>query len=590
MKKVLLWLTCVIIVVSTCLCMFTACDTTPNDDPIDNTDKIEYQEYLKNTIGFNDNSDPNLSSYDTSMYYLNAWENFDETASSVGFPDMGDPFILYYEGYYYAYGTRGTTTFHCFRSKDLSHWERLPDCFTPESGSWSRYNLWAPDIQKIGDKFYLYYTAKYEYADGTDHCQIGVAIADTPYGPFKQFAGTNALGDTITLADTPFQGLEKNTILDATVFQDDDGELYMYFSFDLRGGDEEHRKMATDSATAEIWGVKMIDAVTWDISTLTPLLCAGYQKYTDAYPKIAWERWSPSFDSITGMECLEGPYMFKSNGKYYLTYCANSYVDINYAVGYAVSDNPLSGFEKPNDTYLENMLLGVPAEAGTYTANRYVDFMTGTGHASIFQTGSGEYMFAYHAHYTRGHWGEGAHGEWRCLSVDYIYFNDDGVPYTNGPTYSLQNTPSDVSGYSNIIGRATVKGEGENIEYLTDNYTSSRFGTKEPDGREATFERGTRSIEITFSEPVTVRAVNIYNSFDASKTVDAIKQIDFGNGNGIVNAQFNSRYYSEKYSDFVYPHAAFNILLDEELTTDRIVITISSEFDFALGEIEIIGK
>lgn len=199
-------------------------------------------------------------------------------------------------------------------------------------------------------------------------------------------------------------------------------------------------------------------------------------------------------------------------------------------------------------------------------------------------------MFAYHAHYTRGHWGEGAHGEWRCLSVDYIYFNDDGVPYTNGPTYSLQNTPSDVSGYSNIIGRATVKGEGENIEYLTDNYTSSRFGTKEPDGREATFERGTRSIEITFSEPVTVRAVNIYNSFDASKTVDAIKQIDFGNGNGIVNAQFNSRYYSEKYSDFVYPHAAFNILLDEELTTDRIVITISSEFDFALGEIEIIGK
>lgn len=557
--------------------------------PPDNTDyePIEYTEYSTSTVGFNDNSDESLLNYNTDLYYLNQWEKYD--TAGIGFPDMGDPMIVYDNGYYYAYGTRGTTSIHCFRSKNLSNWTRLSDCFVPEAESWGKTDIWAPDIQKIGDKWYLYYTAAYNYGD-TTHCQIGVAVADNPYGPFVQFTGTNANGEEITLADTPFKGLERHTILDATVFEDDDGSLYMYFSYDANTGSEEHRAMAKDSV-AEIWGVKLKDPVTWDLSTLTPLLSPGYQKYSDSYRKIAWETWSPSFDPVAGMECLEGPYMIKRDGKYYLTYCANSFIDINYAVGYAVCDSPLGEYYKPNDTYLKNMLLGVPAEAGTYTANRYLGFTTGTGHASIFRTGGGEYMFAYHAHYNRDEWDSTGYnrGNWRALSVDYLYFDENGDPYTNGPTYSLQNTPSDISGYTNLAPQAQFRAEGENVQYLNDNFTNRAYNTEEV-ARETTFSAGTRSIEIKFSSPVTVKAVNIYNSYDYTLSIEEIAQIDFGEGRGIVNARFNQRYFNSKIQDFIFPHCAFNIELGEELTTDRIVITVSSDFDFALGEIEIMGK
>lgn len=559
-------------------------------DPVDNggSDKIEYTQYASNTVGFNDNSDPDLSNYNKDLYYLNQWENYD---NGIGFPDMGDPMIVYDDGYYYAYGTRGTTSIHCFRSENLSNWVQLGDCFVPESGSWGRTSIWAPDIQKIGDKWYLYYTAAYNYGGNEMHCQIGVAVAEHPYGPFRQFVGTNANGETVTLADTSFQGLERHTILDSTVFQDDDGELYMYFSYDAKTGSEEMRARAKDTASAEIWGVKMKDPVTWDLTTLTPLISPGYQKLSDDYRKIPWETWSPSFDAILGIECCEGPYMIKSNGKYYLTYCANSYVDVNYAVGYAVSDTPLGEYYKPNDTYLENMLLGVPSAPGTYTYNRYMGFTTGTGHASVFKTAGGELMFAYHAHWNRDEWdGSGYNrGNYRALAVDYIYFDEKGVPYTNGPTYSLQNTPSDISGYKNIAPQATFRIEGDNAEYLYDRFTNRAYGTQEV-AREATFKAGTRSIELTFALPVTVKAVNIYNSYDKALSVDTVKQIDFGENRGIVKAKFNQRYYSAKYQDFIYPHTAFNIELDNELETNRIVITISSDFDFALGEIEIIGK
>lgn len=593
MKKLFRALLCGVI--AAVVVFTTACTPTntpaPNPDGDTDTGAITYEEYITNTIGYNDNSDETLSDYNTSLYYLNQWENF---SSGIGFPDMGDPCIVYYDGAYYASGTRGTTSFHCFRSTDLSHWERIDDMFVPQSGSWGTYNMWAPDVQYINGKWYLYYTAAFNYGNNEEHCQIGVAVADTPYGPYTQWTGTNANGEEITIADTPFKGLEHHTILDQTVFQDDDGELYMYFSFDTRTclpgvcpNYEEHQAKIKDNMVAEIWGVRMLDPVTWDLSTLTPLICPGYKKLSDSAPTIAWERWSPSFDLT--MECTEGPYMIKHNGKYYLTYCANSFVDENYSVAYAVSDSPLGEFDKPNDGYLANMLLGVPAQHGTYLSTRYKGFTKGTGHAAIFKTGSGELMFAYHAHYNRETWDEKVNkGTWRALSVDYLYFDENGTPYTNGPTYSLQRTPSDISGYDNIAAKATVRAEGENVQYLTDNYTNRAYNTEEV-AKETTFEAGTRSIEIKFDKQVTIKALNIFNSYDRTLSIELIKQIDFGNGNGIVNANFNQRYFNQKYSDFIYPHCAFNIELDEELTTDRIVITISCEHDFALGEIEIIG-
>jgi hypothetical protein len=51
----------------------------------------------------------------------------------------------------------------------------------------------------------------------------------------------------------------------------------------------------------------------------------------------------------------EGAFMYKHNGKYYLTYSANPFWAREYAVGYAVADSPLGDFVKPE----KNRILGV---------------------------------------------------------------------------------------------------------------------------------------------------------------------------------------------------------------------------------------
>ncbi len=573
---------------------FGGCNLPGNNGGGDgNTDKVDsFTTYTASTIGFTDNSGTSQS-YNTGLYYRN-----DLTL------DMGDPMLLYDNETFYAYGTRAGTNIEVFTSMNLSDWSSASVAFNPAANSWSRTSIWAPDIHKIGDKWYLYYTASYtEPGASKDNCQIGVAVADDPAGPYVQYVGPDADNNQITVDKPPFYW-KNHTILDQHVFVDDDGEMYMFFSYDTNYAqpDDLGYYAGLNNGTAEIWGVKMKDPVTWDFSTLTPLISAGYKKYSDKIAEkeanksngknrtIEWETWSPSFSEP--MECVEGPYMIKRDGKYFLTYCANSFVDMEYSVGYAVADDPLGAYEKPNDTYLQNMLVGVPAARGHYTSNRYKGFMTGTGHASICKVGD-EYMFGYHAHYNRDEWGAlqdiyGYKSEWRALGVDYLLFDEQGMPYTNGPTYSLQKLPDAVTGYKNLALGAQIKGEGKNINYLNDNYTNRAIRTEEV-AKEAQFTAGKRNIEIKFDSPVYVKAVNIFNSYDYEKSTTFIEQIDFGDNKGIVNLVFNNKYIDRE-QEFIFPHSAYNIELDAEVRTDRIVITIDCSHDFALGEIEVIGR
>lgn len=168
------------------LLLAPACTDKPGSD----NSPITYETYTSSTISFQDNRDEALSKYNSDLYYLNEWKASYNTPNTSGdyFPDMGDPMIVYDDGYYYAFGTRGADCFHCFRTKDFTNWERIANAFEPEDGSWGRTDMWAPDIQKIDGKWYLYYTAAMNYVSPkATHCQIGVAVADNVYGPYKQF-------------------------------------------------------------------------------------------------------------------------------------------------------------------------------------------------------------------------------------------------------------------------------------------------------------------------------------------------------------------------------------------------------------------
>jgi len=75
--------------------------------------------------------------------------------------------------------------------------------------AWAERQMWAPDAAQKDGKYYLYFPAK--RADGI--FQIGVAVGDSPIGPFKA---------------EPL-AIEGSYSIDPAVFEDKDGSYYMYF-------------------------------------------------------------------------------------------------------------------------------------------------------------------------------------------------------------------------------------------------------------------------------------------------------------------------------------------------------------------------
>lgn len=96
-----------------------------------------------------------------------------------------DPTVIQVEdGSFYLYSTESIRNMPIYHSRDLVHWQQVGTVFTDESRPrWNpKGRLWAPDINKIGDKYVIYY-AKSEWG-GEWTCGIGVATADKPEGPF----------------------------------------------------------------------------------------------------------------------------------------------------------------------------------------------------------------------------------------------------------------------------------------------------------------------------------------------------------------------------------------------------------------------
>lgn len=75
--------------------------------------------------------------------------------------------------------------------------------------AWAERQMWAPDAARKNGKYYFYFPAKRK--DGI--FQIGVAVGDSPVGPF-----------------TPEpEAIKGSYTIDPAVFEDNDGTFYMYF-------------------------------------------------------------------------------------------------------------------------------------------------------------------------------------------------------------------------------------------------------------------------------------------------------------------------------------------------------------------------
>ena len=121
----------------------------------------------------------------------------------------------------------GSLNYHLIpmlRSVDLVHWTYVGDAFTARP-SWAAADayLWAPDIQFIAGRYYLYYTATETRLPGGGSA-IGVATSASPTGPWMDSGAP-----VVTPEPAPCCADSRRWLFDPAVVVDTDGQRYLFF-------------------------------------------------------------------------------------------------------------------------------------------------------------------------------------------------------------------------------------------------------------------------------------------------------------------------------------------------------------------------
>lgn len=108
----------------------------------------------------------------------------------------------------------------CFSSKDMKTWQPHGPVLKPDDFTWGEENsAWAAQVAPKDGKFYYFVTVKGKAeAPGNN---IGVAVADSPTGPFKDAIGKPLVRDDMTKGKRPWGDI------DPTVWIEDDGTPWM---------------------------------------------------------------------------------------------------------------------------------------------------------------------------------------------------------------------------------------------------------------------------------------------------------------------------------------------------------------------------
>jgi len=287
-----------------------------------------------------------------------------------------DPEVLYSNktGKYYIYPTSdgfdgwGGYYFKVFSSDDLTDWKDEGVILDLKKDvTWANRNAWAPCIveKKIDGvyKYFYYFTAAQK---------IGVAVADSPTGPFKDSGKA--------LIDSAPEGVKGGQEIDPDVFTDPKtNKSYLYWG------------------NGHMAGVELNDdMVSINKKTLTLL------KPDDTF--------------------REGTYVIYRNGVYYFMWSEDDTRSPNYKVRYATAKSPLGKFTIPKD----NIVLKQDADK----------MLFGTGHNSVVQVpGKDEWYIVYHRFaYPNGYKLGEAAGYNREVCIDRLYFDKKDNIITVKPT------------------------------------------------------------------------------------------------------------------------------------------------------------
>ena len=108
-----------------------------------------------------------------------------------------------------------------YSSSDMVNWQEHPVPLKVTDFAWAKSDAWAAQVIERNGKFYWYVTVEHGTIPGK---AIGVAVSDSPTGPFK-----DALGKAIITNDMTTQTSISWDDIDPTVMIDDDGQAYLFW-------------------------------------------------------------------------------------------------------------------------------------------------------------------------------------------------------------------------------------------------------------------------------------------------------------------------------------------------------------------------
>jgi beta-xylosidase len=212
-----------------------------------------------------------------------------------------DPEVAYFKKECWIYPTFSAryekqVFFDAFSSTDLVNWRKHERILDTASVKWAKRAMWAPAAVAKDGKYFLFFAAN-DIQNNEEYGGIGIAIADKPEGPFRDYLGK-------PLIDKFYNGAQP---IDQFVFKDKDGTYYIYY------GGWQHCNVA-----------KLNDTFT------------GFVPFEDG----------TLFKEITPEKYVEGPFMFIRKGKYYFMWSEGGWGGPDYSVAYAMADSPMGPFKR----------------------------------------------------------------------------------------------------------------------------------------------------------------------------------------------------------------------------------------------------
>ena len=377
----------------------------------------------------------------------------------------GDPAVLRADDGYWLVATSNDApdAFPILHSTGLEHWEHRGFVFPKgQEPAWAARgrnvaDFWAPEIAYAGKEYWLCFTAR----QSNNALAIGVARASSPAGPWIDNGAPLITGKPVNTTGLGYDASMPQMsggVIDSHIFVDADGERYLFWKDDTNSiwprplamllrqhpelidplfESESDRRTAAFSAAIVGWANVQRPMVRFFL--MQPLIeaaLANWVRVREALVQfglaetileamttpIRGQRLAEDGRSLIGDDSvvlcndldweghlIEGPFVTRQQGRYWLFYAGNDFSTPSYGIGVAVADHPLGPYTKQGEPLL-----------------RSTSEWTAPGHASVAPGLDGEPQLFFHAF----HPGTGGYNAFRALLTVGLKFSRESVEVT----------------------------------------------------------------------------------------------------------------------------------------------------------------